>query len=61
MGNKKQPKYFVILNPEDRKSQMWVINTLASLFEKYPHLQDKIEVCDSVLVETGTYIMTREI
>lgn len=61
MGKKVEKKYFVIVNPDNRIDQMWMINTLATLFEQYPHLRDKIEPATSVLVEPGTYILTREL
>lgn len=61
MGKKKEFKYFVIVNPNNRMDCMWMINTLAKLYEQYPHLQDQIEPATSVLVEEGTYIITRSI
>ena len=61
MGKKNQFKYFVIVNPKNRMDRMWMINTLAKLYEKYPHLQDQIEPATSVLVEEGTYIVARSI
>ena len=61
MKKKRTSQYFIVVHPEDRKSQSWIINMLSAISHKYPHLDGKADVVESLSVERDTYLIVRSI